>query len=335
MKQSAQHVAELTVYDRSIGATRLLTYAVKPFTTAPGETPANTLFDPVVSQPLDIERTMFAARATRGRATAAFGQLVLENPNGDLDALNEYVFDGRPITIRRTTVFDPSYPSDYTTVLSGTMTGQPEMTTSEIRVTVRDKLADIAAAPLQTTRYAGTNALPDGLEGVPEDLMGKPKPLLFGVAKSIPAPCVNTSKLIYQISDGAIDALDAVYDRGNALLVARTWASAGAATSGLNGGSAGFGDGLFVVVDGGGELFTSSDGVTWTSRATGLGAGICVAYGNGTWVAITDDFSVTSSDGTTWTTHTEPARAARPGRRDAQSPRCRHRSTPCPARQAP
>jgi hypothetical protein len=48
----------------------------------------------------------------------------------------------------------------------------------------------------------------------------------YGVVKNVPAPCVNTSKLIYQVNDGAVDSIDAVYDRGVPLLVGRTVLSA-------------------------------------------------------------------------------------------------------------
>jgi hypothetical protein len=66
IQTSPQFVAELTVYDRSIATTRVLRYAVKGFVTKPAETPANTFFDERVTQPIDIQRTMFASRATRG-----------------------------------------------------------------------------------------------------------------------------------------------------------------------------------------------------------------------------------------------------------------------------
>jgi hypothetical protein len=114
---------------------------------------------------------------------------------------------------------------------------------------------------------------------------------------------VNTSKLIYQVNDGAYHALGAVYDRGVSLLVGRTWTSA--VTGGLTGNSATFGGGLFVAVDSGGGLFTSPDGETWTSRATGVGSGLAMAYGNGTWVALTATHTVTSTNGTSWSTHSK------------------------------
>jgi hypothetical protein len=186
IQTSPQFVAELTVYDRSIATTRVLRYAVKGLVTKPAETPANTFFDERVTQPIDIQRTMFASRATRGRSTTAYGQLVLSNLDGALDGLNEYHFDGRAITVRRTTTYNPSYPSDYTTILVGTMAGQPEFSLSEIRVTVRDRLYEVTSTPLQSTRYAGSNVLPAGLEGVPEDLGGKVKPVCLGNGEERP-----------------------------------------------------------------------------------------------------------------------------------------------------
>jgi hypothetical protein len=280
---------------------------VKGFSSKPTDTPANTPFDERITQPLDIQRTMFASRATRGRASVAYGQIVLTNPDGALDALNEYGFDGQSLVVRRASSPVAAYPAGYSAVLFGTMQSA-EFSTTEIRITVRDRLFEATSAPLQTNRYAGTNVLPAGLEGVPEDLGGKPKPVCFGVVKNVPAPCVNTSKLIYQVNDGPFHTLGGVFDRGVQLLVGRTWTSIGLLTGSLASVRVGCANGLFVAVttDAGGTVYTSSDGETWTSRATGVGLGGMVAYGNGTWVLLTPTHSVTSPDGVTWTNHSPP-----------------------------
>ncbi len=64
-----------------------------------------------------------------------------------------------------------------------------------------------------------------------------------------------------------------------------------------------FGDGVFCR----GEVYTSSDGVSWTPRTTGVGCPSSLFYGNGKyfasgqgyWTPFTPDLSV-SSDGITW-----------------------------------
>ncbi len=64
-----------------------------------------------------------------------------------------------------------------------------------------------------------------------------------------------------------------------------------------------YGNGLFVAV-GKGKILTSSDGVMWTEKTSGIISEISftgVAYGNGTFVAVGDNGSIfTSSDGVNW-----------------------------------
>ena len=52
---------------------------------------------------------------------------------------------------------------------------------------------------LLTTKYAGTNAMPAGVEGTTDDIGGTPKPVLLGTCKNVTPKQVNTSKKIYQI----------------------------------------------------------------------------------------------------------------------------------------
>jgi hypothetical protein len=78
--------------------------------------------------------------------------------------------------------------------------------------------------PLQTTLYAGNNALPDGVEGV-ADIAKSPKPLLYGQVFNIAPIMVNSSKLTYQINDGAIQSVGNVYDKGIALTAGSDYAN--------------------------------------------------------------------------------------------------------------
>ncbi len=53
-------------------------------------------------------------------------------------------------------------------------------------------------------------------EGGP-DVAGKPKPLVYGNCKQVPAVLIDSTRLIYQIHDRAVQAIDAVYDKGSPL----------------------------------------------------------------------------------------------------------------------
>jgi hypothetical protein len=64
---------------------------------------------------------------------------------------------------------------------------------------------------------------------------------------------------------------------------------------------------LWVAVGANGILYSSPDGITWTSRTSGFGTTNIrdVAYGNGLWVAVGDTGTLTTStDGATWTART-------------------------------
>ena len=67
------------------------------------------------------------------------------------------------------------------------------------------------------------------------------------------------------------------------------------------------GSNLYVAVGFVGTLYTSPDGLTWTSRTSTFGSSTIrsVAYGGGIWVAVGDSGLIASStDGTTWTART-------------------------------
>jgi hypothetical protein len=67
------------------------------------------------------------------------------------------------------------------------------------------------------------------------------------------------------------------------------------------------GSNLYVAAGLSGVLYSSPDGLTWTSRTSGFGANAIhrVAYGNGLWVAVgVSGTLTTSTDGITWTART-------------------------------
>lgn len=70
-------------------------------------------------------------------------------------------------------------------------------------------------APLQTTKYLGDNSGGLGVEGE-ADILGVPKPVLYGVVSNIPGVRVNAALLIYQVADVSA-AILCVRDGGLAL----------------------------------------------------------------------------------------------------------------------
>jgi len=215
--------AEITAYDATIPGTRTLCYSTHGYVSGPTESPANTYWDNRIIQGGNFQRTMFQNEQTFGRTQLGFGELVLANFDGGLDALLDYSFGGRQIIIRLADV-NPGVIPTWTVIIDG-LIEQAEFSWQQVRFRVRDKQLSIAK-PLQQVRYGGTNVLPAGLDGVAGDLKGRPKPLVYGQVFNAPAPCVNTTRKIYQLHDGsALQSVDAVYNRGAALTAGAAYAS--------------------------------------------------------------------------------------------------------------
>lgn len=186
---------------------------------------ANLYYDGRIQQPANIKRVCFGGGTTFGRTQIGYGDMVLVNNDGGLDGLLNYSFAGRAISIKLGTVAANSggVPT-WVTVMSGTME-QAQLSWQKVTIRVRDRQQDLAK-PLQQTRYGGTNVLPNGLDGVAADLQGRPKPLVFGQVFNVPLPCVNTTRLIYQIHHGsALQSVDGVYDRGAPLTAGTAYTS--------------------------------------------------------------------------------------------------------------
>ena len=218
-------IADVDVYDPAISGARTLRFATQSYTTGPADTPANTFYDGRIQQPANISRTCFSDAKTTGRTQIGYGDMVLVNNDGALDGLLAYSFAGRSITIKLGVVAANSngVPT-WVTVIKGTME-QAELSWQKVTIRVRDRQQDVAK-PLQQVRYAGSNTLPNGLEGVANDLKGKPKPLVFGKVFNVAPPQVNTDRRIYQVHSGsALSSLAAAYDRGAPLTAGAAYSS--------------------------------------------------------------------------------------------------------------
>lgn len=223
------------------------------------------------------------------------------------------------VFFRNVVNFLADFPCNFTKVVSGTMQ-QAEVGTSRVIVKLRDRQAEFLI-PLQPSKFAGTNVLPLGLEGVANDLKSKPKPICFGKVPNISLACVNSSKLIYQVSDPARfngeTMLEVAY--GNGVWVAvglngklfsstdgKTWAPRASGTSGFLS-AVFYARGLFLAGGLAGFLATSPDGITWTTQTSGFGADQlnAFAYGAGLYVAVGGSGKLyTSPTGVTWTVRT-------------------------------
>lgn len=213
------YLVEITGLD-SGGTPTVYRYGTQSYATTPADTPANTYYDGRVQQPGLVKRDMFASNQTTGGTQIGFGVVELVNTDGALDGLIDQAFDGQKIAIHRGEA--GAAFSTFTPLLSATM-DQPTLTVGAVTFRLRDYLYALDVA-LQPHKYAGTNSLPSGAEGVATDIKGHPKPLLWGKVYNISPPQVNTSKLMYQVNDGAVNSITA-YDKGVALTAGTAHAS--------------------------------------------------------------------------------------------------------------
>jgi hypothetical protein len=183
------------------------------FVSLRGDTPSDTAYEPRVIDPGNLSLYLWDDSTTGGASRVSWGEVTLNNIDGALDYLleDDYGFAGCAIRILTGTL--GTSLSTFVTLFTGTME-QAEYSDSEVRILVRDRQYELMNLPLSTAQYAGTNELPAGLEGTPSDIKGQVKPLVFGRVQNITAPCVNTSRLIYQVSDTEILSVDMVYDKG-------------------------------------------------------------------------------------------------------------------------
>lgn len=216
------YAAELTAWNPATLATVTYYFSSAGFVTGATDTPAHTAFHPRIQQPCLMRRDLFEKGQTFGAAQVGYGELVLVNIDGGLDGLVNLPMDGRRLVLRVGSA-GAAYPSGWSTVLTATLDA-PQVSLTEVSIRLRDRLSDLDV-PIQATRYAGNNALPAGLEGVEDDLKERVKPLVYGQVFNAAPPCVNTSRLIYQVNDGAIASLSAVYDRGVALTAGTAYSS--------------------------------------------------------------------------------------------------------------
>lgn len=284
---TAHYFAEITVWDPAAGggsgAAVTKYYGTRGFATASTDTPAKTHIDERLKQPLQINRTMFAPNATRGRSIVGTGDIVLVNGDGSLDDFGDsYSVDGRTVKVYKGTI-GAAYPSGWTKIFEGTMQGV-EVTQEFVSLKIRDALSFLNV-PLQTTKYTGGGL--GTLEGTEDTLKGKPKPICYGKVRNVAPPFVEAPKLIAQVSDGLVNSIDAVYDRG--VQLKPTYPP------------------MLVAVGISGKIQTSSDdGVTWDERTNPDGTNLdAVAYARGIWVAGGVAGSlITSEDGINWTSRT-------------------------------
>lgn len=196
-------LAEIQAYDPD--SSSVITWY---FSSGQGFNNAGTFYVPRIENPALFTRSMSGALG--GKVTNSIGELTLINPDGALDAIGNDYFDGRTLTLKYGDSTQ-SYAS-FTTILVATIE-TVALEKDRISLRLRDK-STVLDQTFSTAKYGGTNTLPTGVDGTPDDIKDQSKPMIFGRIALMNPVLVNTSKLIYQVNDGAVDSIINVFDGG-------------------------------------------------------------------------------------------------------------------------
>ncbi len=202
------YLIEAEPYDAVAASLARWNFSDKGYETKPTDSLANTTFEARASDTLSFQRQIYTPSKIGGRSLPGFGRLELKNADGEIDAALTQSWNGRAVRVKcgaKEFAYD-----DFGVIFSGTAAGL-QWTTGIVSVNLRD-FQFLLDKPIQQNLYAGTG----GYEGTAE-LKGKPKPLCYGKCLNITPIFVNPATLVYQLHDGAIQAIDAVYDNGVAL----------------------------------------------------------------------------------------------------------------------
>lgn len=200
-----KYLVILKPYDLDTSSEITLYFSGEGFITEPTDTPANTLFEPRLVEPISFSRSMFSSGRIGGYSVPGFGELILTNADGGLDDFATYAWDGRSVEVK--VGEDGAEYQYYFTIFTG-QSRTVEFDDLFIRVILRDDQNDFDI-DYPETLYAGTG----GNEGSAE-LAGQAKPHCYGQVHNIEPVLVDATNYVYQVHDGAIQAIDAVYDAG-------------------------------------------------------------------------------------------------------------------------
>lgn len=197
------------------GSVDTINAAVIPFTTLATDTQALQYFKGTLKKGLEFHASIVSGDDIGRAMSTGVGELQLDNSDRGYDAF--YLansIDGRRVQLRFGQITIPGeVPSSfdsYHTLLDG-IAQDWFLDASDLRITLRDNAFKLDV-PVSPNAYGGTGTT-DGDAA----LAGKRKPLAFGVVNNATPVQINAANLVYQMHDGSVNAIPAVYDAGYAL----------------------------------------------------------------------------------------------------------------------
>lgn len=209
------YLVELEAWDAASNVLTTLYYSNYSFVTAPTDTPANTIFIARLLNALEFGRDMYTEGSIGGESFSGSGFIELDNSDGALNSLYaDLLLVGRSVSVKYATA--GSAFNDFTVILEG-VTDSVEFSTETITINLKDnqKLLDVEISP-NTYDTTGPNTTFN------TSLHGKPLPLCYGECYNVSPRYVGkveslgvVTDLTYQVHDGPIEDILAVYSNGN------------------------------------------------------------------------------------------------------------------------
>lgn len=207
-----RYIVELKAKKLSNGATETFYYSGSDMTNHPTGAPPNALIKARIAKPIKARFDLFDRLTTYGAVNSGLGQIELNNADGALDFLAlDYTVNGQDVVVWVGQDAARVFPDEFQ-IVQKCRAVLATATEDYLTISIADELKQLDK-PLLTNKYLGNNVLPAGTEGLPEDLKYRRKPRAYGRLQNIAPYYVNTSRLIYQISDNPC-SVTAVYSRG-------------------------------------------------------------------------------------------------------------------------
>lgn len=190
--------------------------ATEEFITDASDTPPSQPYSGVLDEAMDFTWSMPSTGGFGGFITGR-GSTVISNMDARYDVLTQrYSTDGQPVEIRLGALGTPqtSWPIVFRGLSSGEFIDDASF---EISTEDNGYKFDV---PVQSRVYGGTG----GLDGN-SDLSGKPRPLAFGWCANVTPAMVIPGELLFQVHDGRVQAISAVYDRAAPLVFDQDYGS--------------------------------------------------------------------------------------------------------------
>ena len=173
----------------------------KNYVTGPAETPANITYLPFIQNSLAFTQAI----PIDGSASLSYGDIAIDNTNGDRDSWLNYIWANRQISIY---IGDITFArTDFTKIYSGYVSDIASSDRNTINISIRDLLQKLNT-PITSTLIGGTSQNKEQL-----------RPLVFGEVHNITPVLFDAANLIYMVHNGPIESIIEVRDNGVPLVL--------------------------------------------------------------------------------------------------------------------